>query len=648
MHAAERPTKKRPRPLPYSAMILSLLSLLLLPAAARAQWTTTGSDISNSNAGNVGVGTGSNAPASRLEVVNPAGGYVSGNYFQVTGTTTDNNNYPGFQLKGGSWATEYPQFKLGNAGLAAFIWGGRSPTMGPNRMGLLLYSNLSNYAYASVQKFDGTNTTDLFVVRDSGSVGIGTLTPGYRLHVAGNNTSAGGYPVIKLENTQSGGHSWWLYSGATGTPGAFGLYDETMGSYRMYFDASGNAGIGTTSPGSPLTVTGTTGHSTPMLDLQGNGDLKMAPQGVVFFDGNYSYAAGSYVGPYSYTSGSYDANTIKFTTAGAERMRVTSGGTVGVGTATPNSAYKLDVAGSVNASGGLCIAGTCKTDWSQVSGGSQWGNVTGGIYYNTGNVGIGTATPQQRLDINYGSTNTLKGIAVSETNSTGTTGLTLNNTSTSGTSGILLNVGDSNKAFIKVDVAKNLTLTTENATDTGLNQGLVMDAGGNVGVGKGPTSQYKLDVAGAINASGAITGATVNATYQDVAEWVPSTQRLAAGTVVVLDTARTNHVLASTKAYDTGVAGVVSDNPGVILGQGSADKLKVATTGRVKVRVDATRAPIHVGDLLVTSEAEGVAMKSVPVDLGGVQIHRPGTIIGKALEPLEKGTGEILVLLSLQ
>jgi hypothetical protein len=41
-------------------------------------------------------------------------------------------------------------------------------------------------------------------------------------------------------------------------------------------------------------------------------------------------------------------------------------------------------------------------------------------------------------------------------------------------------------------------------------------------------------------------------------------------------------------------------------------------------------------------------MKSVPVDLGGTALHRPGTIIGKALEPLERGVGEILVLLSLQ
>jgi hypothetical protein len=74
----------------------------------------------------------------------------------------------------------------------------------------------------------------------------------------------------------------------------------------------------------------------------------------------------------------------------------------------------------------------------------------------------------------------------------------------------------------------------------------------------------------------------------------------------------------------------------------------VATTGRVKVKVDATRAPVKVGDLLVTSDREGYAMKSEPVMVGGRKMHSPGTIVGKALEPLAGGTGEILVLLSLQ
>jgi hypothetical protein len=106
--------------------------------------------------------------------------------------------------------------------------------------------------------------------------------------------------------------------------------------------------------------------------------------------------------------------------------------------------------------------------------------------------------------------------------------------------------------------------------------------------------------------------------------------------------------MASTQAYDTRVAGVVSERPGLALGEAGKGKALVATTGRVKVMVDATRAPIHIGDLLVTSDEEGVAMKSEPLNLGGAQIHRPGTLIGKALETLESGKAQILVLLSLQ
>lgn len=133
-----------------------------------------------------------------------------------------------------------------------------------------------------------------------------------------------------------------------------------------------------------------------------------------------------------------------------------------------------------------------------------------------------------------------------------------------------------------------------------------------------------------------------------MAEWVESSQALGAGTVVVLDHTKSNQVIASSEAYDTRVAGVISLRPGLTLGEEGAGKVLVATTGRVKMKVDASGARIHVGDLLVTSDREGVAMKSQPIKIGGVRIHRPGTLIGKALEPLEKGTGEILVLLSLQ
>jgi len=150
-----------------------------------------------------------------------------------------------------------------------------------------------------------------------------------------------------------------------------------------------------------------------------------------------------------------------------------------------------------------------------------------------------------------------------------------------------------------------------------------------------------------VNGNLAATG-TINAKYQDMAEWVPSSERLTAGTVVVLDAAKSNQVVSSTSAYDTRVAGVISSQPGITLGEKSEHKVLVATTGRVKVKVDASRGPIAIGDLLVTSDLPGVAMRSEPVDFAGRKMHLPGTIVGKALEPLAKGTGEILVLLSLQ
>jgi len=173
---------------------------------------------------------------------------------------------------------------------------------------------------------------------------------------------------------------------------------------------------------------------------------------------------------------------------------------------------------------------------------------------------------------------------------------------------------------------------------------------GRVGIGtNSPMAGTRLDVAGTGHFTGNVTvDGAIYAKYQDVAEWVPSEGALAAGTVVVLNRAKPNAVTASSKSYDTAVAGVVSGQPGVLLGLAGENKAKIATTGRVKVRVDATKEPIRIGDLLVTSDRLGMAMYSEPLDIGGVKLHRPGTLIGKALEPLASGQGEILVLLSLQ
>jgi len=177
---------------------------------------------------------------------------------------------------------------------------------------------------------------------------------------------------------------------------------------------------------------------------------------------------------------------------------------------------------------------------------------------------------------------------------------------------------------------------------TGATRRLTILADGKVGIGIDvPT--VALDVVGSIKAT-----SVIGAVYQDFAEWVPASADMTPGTVVVLNGDRNNEVMPSATSYDTAVAGVVSAQPGILLGQESASKEMIATSGRVKVYVTTANGPIRVGDLLATSDKPGLAMRSQPIDIGGAKLHRPGTLIGKALEPLATGDGEILVLLSMQ
>jgi hypothetical protein len=66
----------------------------------------------------------------------------------------------------------------------------------------------------------------------------------------------------------------------------------------------------------------------------------------------------------------------------------------------------------------------------------------------------------------------------------------------------------------------------------------------------------------------------------------------------------------------------------------------VAQSGTVLCKVDASYAPIGVGDLLSTSPTPGHAMRS--------DAAKPGTIVGKSLEPLDNGTDIIRVLVMLR
>ena len=135
----------------------------------------------------------------------------------------------------------------------------------------------------------------------------------------------------------------------------------------------------------------------------------------------------------------------------------------------------------------------------------------------------------------------------------------------------------------------------------------------------------------------------------DVAEYFPVAEDPEPGTVMVIG--EDSKLQCSTTAYDTTVAGIVSTAPGVSLGTsetGNEGEKLIAVAGRVSCKVDASYAPIKPGDLLTTSDTPGHALKAQPVVIGGVEIYRPGTTIGKALEPLDSGIGVIDVLVTLQ
>jgi hypothetical protein len=118
------------------------------------------------------------------------------------------------------------------------------------------------------------------------------------------------------------------------------------------------------------------------------------------------------------------------------------------------------------------------------------------------------------------------------------------------------------------------------------------------------------------------------------------------GTVMVLN--QEGMMRPSYQAYDKRVAGVISGagdlKPGIVLGkQPSQDKRRpIALLGKVNCKVDAECSSIEVGDLLTTSPTPGHAMRADD------PVKAFGSVIGKALRPLQAGQGMIPILIALQ
>lgn len=284
-----------------------------------------------------------------------------------------------------------------------------------------------------------------------------------------------------------------------------------------------------------------------------------------------------------------------------------------------------------------------------------------------GNVGIGTTSPVNKLDVEGGIIRIGTGYAQYPAQAiiaTGSDGHNINIFPSLGGGNYNNIVQAGDQAIIySVNFPGSGAFVIAPAS-AGASSGLRMDGAGNVGIGTAIPGA-KLEIAGNVKVSGAgasitfpdgtvqstaYTGATCS-TGGDYAESVDVAGDRASyepGDVMVLAPQDGADVVKSSVPYSTTVAGIYSTKPGYVGRRQLTDpktatqEIPMAMVGTVPTKVSAENGPIHRGDLLVTSSTPGFAMK------GTDRSRMTGAIVGKAMGALESGTGVIEVLVSLQ
>jgi hypothetical protein len=368
---------------------------------SNALWSgTTTSNIWSTNVGNVGIGT--TAPNASLNVVSSMPILRLGNSTAINsvGSVLSQIDFTdSYQMSGAEGRIAAVRGATGS--------GGFYPTD-------LVFSAMNN----------GSTLIEAMRIRYNSNVGIGTTNPGNKLSVSGDVGIIGANKLILASDLTNPAYikGRWVDNNNSGID--FHVFNASVDTTSLSLRENGFVGIGLTNPAYKLDVNGT---------VNINGALTQG--GAIAYLGNYNLAGTNYprsgndlaIG-WNWTNGSRDMsfwNTDVSATAAfsfkqltgasskSDLLTILSNGNVGIGTVYP--AAKLQV---IPASGYAIDAGNYKignlavptasndavtkayvdstganTLWGGTAAGNAWSN-------NSGNIGIGTTNPGQKLEVN--------------------------------------------------------------------------------------------------------------------------------------------------------------------------------------------------------------------------------------------------------